>query len=421
MTRIHTNPRHARRHGGRPRLAVLSIVAMTLAVVLVGTSSVAAIAGFTLATKIEANSVEILDVDEQAPPSIGEYSGAFNILIVGADNDPDQGEAYGERETTLNDVNLLLHVSADHTNAVAVSFPRDLIVDHPECTDADGVEYGETYGEPINVALGRGGLACVVRTVEQLTGLSIPYAGQVSFNAVVQMTDAIGGVTICLTDSFDDPFIPLTLPAGYSEISGASALGFLRSRHGVGDGSDLGRISSQQQYLSSLMRKIKSDETLTDLGKLYSLANVVANNVRLSSTLTSVDTMISMAQALRTIDLDKIVFVQYPGSTGDSDYPGKVVPLYDQADELFALIAADQPFTLGEGSQGVGTVADPNVAVPDEPEVPVDPTVPVDPAAPVDPAVPDGTVPEAPVEAGPTVLDGVTGQTAQQATCAIPN
>jgi LCP family protein required for cell wall assembly len=418
MPPIHTNPRHARRHGGRPLLVVLSVVAMTLAVVLVGTTSVTAIAGFNLASTVKANSVEILDVDEQPPPSIGEYSGAFNILVVGADNDPGQGEDYGERETTLNDVNLLLHVSADHTNAVAVSFPRDLIVDHPECTDADGVEYGESYGEPINGAMRRGGLSCVVRTVEQLTGLSIPYAGQVSFDAVVQMTDAIGGVTVCLTDALEDPWIPLSLPAGYSEISGASALGFLRSRHGVGDGSDLGRISSQQQYLSSLMRKIKSEETLTDLGKLYSLANVVANNVRLSSTLTSVDTMISMAQALRTIDLDKIVFVQYPGYTDDPNYPGKVVPLSEQADELFALIAADQPFTLGEGSQGVGTVADPNVAVPVEPTVP---EVPVDPEAPIDPVVPDGTAPETPVEAGPTVLDGVTGQRADQATCAVPN
>ncbi|WP_162239052.1 LCP family protein [Agreia sp. Leaf335] len=410
MPPTNTNPRHARRHGGRPVLSILIVVGMTLAVALVGATSVAAIAGFSLAKKVEANSIEILDDDEQAPPSIGEYSGAFNILIVGVDNDSEQGDAYGERGSTLNDVNLMLHVSADHSNAVAVSFPRDLIVDHPTCTGPDGAEYSEAYGEPINIAMGRGGLACVVRTVEQLTGLNVPYAGQVSFDAVVQMTDAIGGVTICLTDSFDDPWIPLALPAGYSEISGASALGFLRSRHGVGDGSDLGRISSQQQYLSSLMRKIKSDETLTDLSKLYSLANVVATNVRLSSTLTSADTMISMAQALRTIDLDNIVFVQYPGSTGDSNYPGKVVPLSDQADELFALIASDQPFTLGADSQGIGTVADPSV------------TAPVDPAVPAEePSAPDSTESEAPAGVDSVVLDGVTGQTAQQATCAIPN
>jgi hypothetical protein len=136
----------------------------------------------------------------------------------------------------------------------------------------------------------------------------------------------------------------------------------------------------------------------------------VADNVKLSSSLTSIDTMISMAQALRTIDLDRITFVQYPGTTNDPDFPGKVVPVKATADELFALIAADQPFSLGEGSQGVGSTT--------EPAAPVDPTPPADPAAPADPTAPaETTAPETPLP----VINNLPGTTAAQETCAIPN
>jgi LCP family protein required for cell wall assembly len=413
------------RHGRRPIRGawarVLLLVAIVATIALVSTGSILAITTWNLTSRIQDNSIDIQSEGDAPPPEIGAYDGGFNMLIVGVDNDPDQVDEDGERgDAILNDVNVLLHVSNDHKTAVAVSFPRDLIIPHPECTDPAGGTFPSMSARPMNEAMQRGGLTCVKDTIENLTGLDVPFAGVVTFDAVVQMTNAIGGVPICLTGPVYDENISyigadgaahhLDLPAGITEISGGEALGFLRSRHGVGDGSDLGRISSQQQYLSSLMRKIKSNDTLTDVGKLYSLANVVADNVKLSSSLTSIDTMISMAQALRTIDLDRITFVQYPGTTNDPDFPGKVVPVKATADELFALIAADQPFSLGEGSQGVGSTT--------EPAAPVDPTPPADPAAPADPTAPaETTAPETPLP----VINNLPGTTAAQETCAIPN
>jgi LCP family protein required for cell wall assembly len=407
--------RHARVSPRRVWARILRIAGIVAVVAVISASSIAAISAWSITSRIQENSVDLQAEGEAPPPAIGAYDGGFNLLVVGVDNDPDQADDDGERgDAILNDVNLLLHVSQDHKTAVAVSFPRDLIIPHPECVDPTGGTFPSMSARPVNEAMERGGLPCVVDTIESLTGLDIPFAGVVTFDAVVQMTNAIGGVPICLTGPVYDENIDyvddngqhrhLDLPAGITEISGGEALGFLRSRHGVGDGSDLGRISSQQQYLSSLVRKVKSNETLTDLTRLYSLANVVADNVKLSSSLTSIDTMISMAQALRTIDLDKITFVQYPGTTNDPDFPGRVVPVRNAADQLFALIAADQPFQLGADSQPVGSTT--------EPTAPAEPTAPVDPEAPVDPATPDAGV--------PPVLDGVTGSTALQETCAIP-
>ena len=386
--------RHGRLRRSRPVRTALALVASGLAVVLVSTAAVAGIAVWQFSNTVSANSIDLNGADvPDAAPSIGSYEYGFNILIVGVDNDAEQGGAYGERDSTLNDVNILVHVSADHTNAVVVSIPRDLIVAHPTCTNADtGEEFSSMSARPVNEAMSRGGLSCVVHTIEELTGLDIPYAGLASFDGVVRMSDAVGGVPICLSEAINDPLADLDLPAGTSVVSGSTALAFLRSRHGVGDGGDLSRISSQQIYLASLMRTVQGDGTFTDLPKLFSLASAAATNIKLSKPLANADTMVSMALALKDIDLARLVFVQYPGTTEDPDFPNKVVPLQDLADTMFAKILADEPFALASEE-------------PEPAETPVDPEAPIATDAPV-------------IEAAPEVLDGLTGRTAKDESCA---
>ncbi len=157
---------------------MLKFVGAALVVVLVSGASVAAITYWRLTSQIQDNSI-VLPGDEDAPAGIGAYEGGFNILIVGSDTRVGQGGIGGTEEDAdgeLNDVNILLHVSADQTNAVAVSFPRDLVVDIPECVDADG-DTKVVSTESINTALYYGGLACAVKTVSELTGLEIQFAG----------------------------------------------------------------------------------------------------------------------------------------------------------------------------------------------------------------------------------------------------
>lgn len=296
--------------------------------------------------------------------ALSSYRGGFNVLVVGTDNDPDQGTAYGQRDATLNDVNILLHVSADHTNATAVSIPRDLVAPIPACAKADGS--GTTpamAAQPINTAWGEGGLNCVVQTTQGLTGLDIQYAAAVSFRGVIEMSNAIGGVPVCVAQPIHDRYTGLDLPAGTSTLQGDQALAFLRSRHGVGDGSDLGRISSQQVFLSSLLRRVKSDETLTSPATLYKLARAAASNMQLSQSLGDLGTMVQMGRALQDLPLSRVNFVQYPGTTGGTGvYAGKVQPTTAVADELFARIEADQSFSLGADSTGIGAETAPEGA-----------------------------------------------------------
>jgi LCP family protein required for cell wall assembly len=417
-----TIARHGRLGRSSPWTTLLKFIGAALVVLLVSGASLGAIMFAQLKGNITTVSIGA-DEEEDAPvPSVGAYEGGFNILIIGSDECEKEGGC-ADREATLNDVNMLLHVSEDQTNAVAVSIPRDLVVPVPECTDPDG---GGTTpaadGRPINETLALGGIPCVVETVEDLTGLSINFAGLITFNGVIAMGDAVGGVPVCVTGPIDDKYTGLVIPkAGTYTLGGQDALNFLRTRHGVGDGSDLTRISSQQVYLSSLVRTLQSPDTLGNPLKVYSLAQAATKAMTLSENFSSVDTLVSVAMALRNIPPQNVMFVQYPGTLGVGGmYEGKVAPIKAKASELFDLIESDTPFTLANVGDGDGSIADPNAPgataapAPGSTETPA-PVV-TDPATPVDP----NATPDPAATPGPAVID-VKGQTAADYTCSIAN
>jgi cell envelope-related function transcriptional attenuator common domain len=391
--------RHGRLTRARAWKSVLKIFASTLAVVAVAGSSVAAIAVWQLQDQID---TVVIDFDAGgAPASIAEFDGGFNILIVGSDTREGQGEQFEYTGGNLNDVNMLLHVAQDQRSAVLVSIPRDMVVPMPRCENG-----GPATGLPINETLSYGGLNCTVMTVQNLTGLDIQFAGMITFNGVIAMSDAVGGVEVCATEPIYDPYTGLDIGAGTSTLHGGEALAFLRSRHGVGDGSDLGRISSQQVFLSSLVRKIKSDGTLTDLGKLYGIAQAATQNMTLSEGFARLDTLVSIALVLKNIPLENIAMVQYPSRTGGTGiYTGKVQPITSTAKALFDAIKADRAIALDANAVGAngGSTLDPNAPAPD-PNATPDPTA-------------------TPEEQGPEAVDipGLKGQTAAMYTCSVAN
>lgn len=347
--------RSAARHAtGRTRsiwAGALKALVVVTTVVAVSSVSVAAYGAWRLSEKVGSSAIALGD----PVPSIAALDGAFNVLLVGADNEPGQ-HSFGERrDATLNDVNILVHVSADHRSGTVVSLPRDLVVPHPECTDpATGQTYSAMSAQPLNTAYSRGGLACVVGTVEALTGLNIPYAALFSFEGTVKMADAVGGVPICVTRAIDDPDSGLKLKKGRSVVTGRTALAYLRSRHGVGDGSDLSRIASQQAYMSSLLRTMTSASTFTNPTKLYALANATADNVKLSESLASADRIVQMAVALKDVELDRMVFVQYPVGADPVDR-NKVVPNTELATRVMDRIQQDRRIELGADALGVSS------------------------------------------------------------------
>ncbi len=389
--------RHGRLRRSNPWLTALKILGAAMTVVLVSGVSVAGYAVWKLESTIK--TVTIVGETEGPPPELGAYEGGFNILLVGSDRCEDPGGCK-DREAELNDVTILLHVAQDQSNAVAVSFPRDLVVPIPSCPDPKGGHFPSMSAQPINVTLFYGGLPCTVLTVSKLTGLDIQFAAEVTFSGVARISSAIGGVKVCVNGPVVDPYSGIDLPAaGEYTLDGWSALAFLRTRHGVGDGSDLGRISNQQVFMSSLVRTMKADGVLNDFGRLYNIATVASENLTVSNSLRNLNTMVSMAQVLKKLPLERVMFVQYPSVTGQGGvYLGKVAPVKSAADALFAKIKADEPFTLEEGNTGPGSVADPNA-----------------PVATPDPQASDAPLPPA------DLLKGVKGQSAADYTCSNAN
>jgi len=402
--------RHGILRSPSPIAAILKFLGIAVAVVSVSALSVTAIAVADVISSVKPG-VDIGHSGE-APPTVGPIEGAVNILLAGSDSG-DGDPKYGKREENLNDVTILLHIAADHKSAVVVSFPRDMFVPIPACPKPDGSgNYSAMSLQKINVTLTYGGLPCTVLTVEQLTGLDIGYAAQIGFHGVAAMSNALGGVPVCVAEPINDRWTNLHLTAGEHVLQGEDALKFLRVRHGIGDGSDLGRISNQQVFLSSLMRTVKSSETLTNPLTLLKLAKAAASNMILSTSLNHIDTMISIAMALKNIDLKDFVFVQYPTSNATVGTQSGVLPITSAAELLISAIANDEQITLSGGT-GIGAVEpskspSPSTTPSHTPSTTPSPS-----------STGSGTSSPSPSSSAPAVVlpDYVTGQTAIEQTC----
>jgi LCP family protein required for cell wall assembly len=270
----------------------------------------------------------------------------LNLLLIGTDarvSSADQSLGGDAGHTGLADVEMLVHISADRSNATVVSIPRDTMVPVPACTDPQGNQVaGQAIGM-INSAL-NGGPGCQVDTVEQLTHVQIDDFLMVDFSGVVSLTNAVGGVPVCLTQAVNDPNSHLNLPAGTSVIQGDTALEFLRTREGFSNGSDLYRTQAQHQYLSALIRKLKSQATLNDPIQLTHLADVASSALTVDPKIAGVTKLLDLADTLKKVPTSQITFMTMPTGPYQPD-PNRVSPAQPVDDQIFSLIAHDQSVT----------------------------------------------------------------------------
>ena len=279
---------------------------------------------------------------------------AINLLLIGTDKRTGSGnEGYGDSGSVGHaDTTILLHVSKDRTNATALSIPRDLIVDVPDCptTQEDGTKkvIGGTTGVRFNTSLGQGERtpSCTMRTVTELTGIKPDNFMVADFNAVKTLTSAVGGVEVCLAKDIDDSDSHLKLSKGTHNIKGEQALAFLRTRHSVGFGGDLSRIQLQQQFLSSLMRKLKSNDTLTSPTKMVKLAEAGTKALTVDSKLDSIGKLKDLGLELGKLNVKNLTFTTVPVLDNPAEkVKATVVVNTAKAPQVFELIKDDVSFT----------------------------------------------------------------------------
>ncbi|MFE7890780.1 LCP family protein [Streptomyces sp. NPDC057412] len=279
---------------------------------------------------------------------------AINILLIGTDKRTGAGnDKYGDSGSAGHaDTTILLHVSKDRSNATALSIPRDLIVDIPDCPteQEDGsqkVIQGETNTR-FNKSLGQAGRtpSCTMRTVTELTGIKPDNFMVADFNAVKTLTSAVGGVEVCLGKDIDDPDSHLKLPKGKHVIEGEQALAFVRTRHSVGLGGDLSRIGLQQQFLSALMRQLKSNDTLKSPSKMITLAEAGTKALTVDSQLDSIDKLKDLGLELGKLNVKNLTFTTVPVIDNPAEKVKVTVVLNPtKAPEVFQAIQNDVSFT----------------------------------------------------------------------------
>ena len=276
--------------------------------------------------------------------------GAVDILLVGSDSRTDaQGNPLSEEELErLNagvadgeintDTIMVIRIPEDGSKATAVSIPRDTYV-HDEThgnLKINGVygayaadkreelveEEGMSEGQELEQQVARAGQEGLIDAVADLTGVQVDHFAQVGLLGFVLLTDAVGGVTVCLNEAVDEPLSGARFPAGVQTLNGTQALSFVRQRHDLPRG-DLDRIVRQQVYMASLVRNMLSAGTLTNPSRLRELSNAAERSVTLDKDWD----VVRFAQQLSGLAGDNVTFTTIPVTSvnGVGDYGESIV------------------------------------------------------------------------------------------------
>ncbi|MFE0330906.1 LCP family protein [Streptomyces sp. NPDC003753] len=292
-------------------------------------------------TADEAAAAELARHEKERPASL--VRGARNILLIGSDSRAGAGNGrYGrDSGTERSDTTILLHLAADRRSATAVSLPRDLMVNVPSCGRPDGTR-SEAQFTMFNHAFATGGSACTIRTVEKLTDIRIDHHMVVDFNGFKKMIDALGGVQVCLRQPIDDTAARLRLPAGKVTLDGEQALGYVRARKSLGDGSDTERMERQQRFLGALVTKVRSNGVLLNPVKLYPVLDAATSALTTDPGLASLRGLYALVRGLGNLSAEHVRFLTAPRTP----YPGDINRdqlVQPAADRLFGRLRADQP------------------------------------------------------------------------------
>ncbi|QQQ60897.1 LCP family protein [Paenarthrobacter ureafaciens] len=364
-------PRHMNAPKGLPLW--LKIVTGVVSVALVAGVAFAAFWFIRLQNNITKAPLSAGDSRDTGEAVVNDKSDRLQILILGSDTRDGKNSQYGSSEDSTgyghSDVMMLLDISANNKRVSVMSFPRDLLVDVPQCTDrTTNQTFPARSGVMINEAMAEAGIGCAVDTINKLTGLTVDHFMMADFNAVKELSKAIGGVDVCVSDSVFDPDSGLRLAKGNSQVEGEQALAFLRTRHAFGDGGDLGRIKGQQAFLSSLTRKLKDEGTLGNPQRLLQIADVVTQNLTVDEGLASVPTLLTIGGRLKDIDVSKVAFVSVPTQAAAID-PNRLELVEPQASQLFAALRADLDLT-NPGATATPAPGDPTAAPTSAPPAP---------------------------------------------------
>ncbi|MCT9081687.1 LCP family protein [Streptomyces fulvoviolaceus] len=334
-----------KRPGRRPRL--LKAAGLTLAGALVLGIGAAGWAYWHLNSNIKSVDINSALGDDRPAKSVttptpsGTASPlpteAINILVLGSDSrSGKENKALGGGSSggARSDTAMVVHIDAGRTKATVVSIPRDTLVTRPSCPLESGGSTAVAYNAMFNSAYAVGGAVCAVKTVESITNVRMDHYIEIDFSGFAKLVNALGGVTVTTDEDIDDDDSHLKLAAGTHTLNGKQALALARTRHGIGDGSDLGRIGLQQKLVKALLEQISSTNLLSDPTQLYTVADAITGSLTTDTGLDSLTELMSLGESLQGLSADDMKTVTMPVVTAPSN-ANRVVADEPEASELW--------------------------------------------------------------------------------------
>jgi LCP family protein required for cell wall assembly len=320
--------------------------------------------------------------DYQRPAAL---AGSVNYLLIGSDSREGTGGQYnssGLSSGQNSDTQILAHLDANGS-ATLVSFPRDTDVSIPAYLDGTGIRHPASHNR-MNAAFHLGGPSLLIQTVESLTRIRVDHFIEVDLAGFKQITDAVGGIDVCLKASptaetglddlghpfratnLDDPFTGFHGHPGTLHLDGEQALAFVRQRHGLPNG-DLDRIKRQQLFLAAAYRQATASSVLLDPARVLPLLNA-ATGALTTDTGTGLNDLRGLLERLHALDAGRIhlqtVPTHWPTAADGADSRGLIhgmsVLIYDRA-------GADAMLTPLRGSPTPAPAAPPTPATPSSP------------------------------------------------------
>jgi len=332
-----------------PRKKILVWGASSLALLLVAVAG----SGYVILKHFNANLEQDNIIGLLGAQPVNLHPQAENIMVLGSDSRQGLGKAYGSGLVTdQSDTLMIIHIPANRQWAEVMSIPRDSYVNIPACEMGNG-QMSAPQQFKINDAFAIGnldgnhtalGVACTVKTIEQDTGIYINHFIVVNFTGFKNMVSALGGVYECNPTAINDPNSNLHLTAGTHLLTPTQALGYVRARYTLGDGSDLERIDRQQAFMSSLVSRVKSE--LLDPIAIYKFLDATTKSLTIDSQLGGITGLYNLGESLRGIPSSKIAFFTVPNFPRSEVVPSdtaNVVWTQPEDDQIFASFRNDVP------------------------------------------------------------------------------
>lgn len=303
----------------------------------------------------------LFDILSQAQPLKTDVNGRSNVLIFGTSED-DPHEHGG---ASLTDSIMLMSIDQKKNQVALSSVPRDLWVDYDT-----SCEFGNTGKINVVYVCGAGetdlkthseaGSQALMKKVGEFYGLDMQYYVHVTYTALQQGVDAVGGVDVTIESSDPRGILDrnfdwecnykcyyVKYPNGPAHLDGKHALALARARndaggYGLSDGN-FDREKNQQKIILALRAKAASAGTLANPVATSSLIDSIGNNVKTNFAPGEVKTLIKLAQKVSNKQIDRIDLndpahpLLTTGSQGGQSIVRPVAGLYDYS-QIQALI-----------------------------------------------------------------------------------